>query len=66
MDQLLPVRSIQLIGRPFDESLASQVEAVDVEATLQPYIGQGFFSLDIHRYLQRVLQATRLGRIGIE
>ena len=49
-DQVLPIRSIQLQGdfRNLDQR--------EVEATLQDYIGQGFFSLDIHE-LQRALKA---------
>lgn len=49
MEQLLPVRSIQLQGE------FVHLAQDDVEATLQGYIGQGFFSLDILE-LQRVLQ----------
>jgi cell division protein FtsQ len=49
-DQILPIRSIQLQGN-FDN-----LDQRQVEATLQNYIGQGFFSLDIHG-LQQSLQA---------
>jgi cell division protein FtsQ len=49
MQQVLPVRSIQLHGS-FDH-----LDQREVEATLQGYIGQGFFSLDILQ-LQQSLQ----------
>ena len=49
-DQVLPIRSIQLTGT--FENLNQR----EVESTLQRYIGQGFFSLDIHQ-LQQTLKA---------
>lgn len=48
MDELLPIRTIQLSGT--FENLSQG----EIESALQQYIGQGFFSLDIHQ-LQRVL-----------
>ncbi len=48
MDELLPIRTIQLSGS--FENLNQR----EVEQTLQQYIGQGFFSLDIHQ-LQQIL-----------
>ncbi len=48
MDELLPIRTIQLSG-----SFANLNQG-EVEQTLQQYIGQGFFSLDIHQ-LQHIL-----------
>lgn len=49
-DQLLPIRSIQLQGN------FQNLDQREVEATLQDYIGQGFFSLDIHQ-MQQTLKA---------
>jgi cell division protein FtsQ len=48
-DQILPIRSIQLQGN------FQNLDQREVEATLQDYIGQGFFSLDIHQ-MQQVLK----------
>jgi cell division protein FtsQ len=49
MEQLLPVRSIQL------QASFDNLDQREVESTLQAYIGQGFFSLDILQ-LQQSLQ----------
>jgi len=49
-DQVLPIRSIQLMGT------FENLDQREVESTLQGYIGQGFFSLDIHQ-LQQTLKA---------
>ena len=49
-DQLLPIRTIQLSGT------FKNLDQTEVESTLQQYIGQGFFSLDIH-HLQETLHA---------
>lgn len=49
-DEILPIRSIQLQGS------FEHLDQREVEATLQDYIGQGFFSLDIHQ-LQQSLKA---------
>jgi len=49
MEQVLPVRSIQLQGS------FGHLDQREVESTLQAYIGQGFFSLDILQ-LQQSLQ----------
>jgi cell division protein FtsQ len=49
-EQLLPIRTIQLSGT--FENLDKQ----EVETTLQQYIGEGFFSLDIYQ-LQQTLYA---------
>ncbi|UCH41588.1 MAG: FtsQ-type POTRA domain-containing protein [Gammaproteobacteria bacterium] len=48
MDQVLPIRTIQLSGT------FEYLDQGEVEKTLQEYIGQGFFSFDIHQ-LQKVL-----------
>ncbi|MCP4981954.1 MAG: FtsQ-type POTRA domain-containing protein [Gammaproteobacteria bacterium] len=48
--QLLPIRTIQLSGN------FENLNQKEVESTLQQYIGQGFFSLDIH-HLQKSLRA---------
>ncbi len=48
MDELLPIRSIQLAGS------FEYLDQAEIEQALQPFIGQGFFSLDIHQ-MQRVL-----------
>jgi cell division protein FtsQ len=50
-EQLLPIRSIQLMGS------FKNLDQQEVESTLQSYIGQGFFSLDIHQ-LQQTLKAN--------
>ena len=50
-EQILPIRSIQLQG-----SFAN-LEQREVEAALEKYIGQGFFSLDIHE-LQQSIKAS--------
>ena len=50
MDELLPIRTIQLAGS------FENLDQREVEQALQPYIGQGFFSLDIHQ-LQEILHA---------
>jgi cell division protein FtsQ len=49
-DQMLPIRSIQLAGS------FENLDQREVESTLKVYIGQGFFSLDIHQ-LQQTLKA---------
>ncbi len=49
-EELLPIRTIQLLGT-FDN-----LDQKEVESTLQAYLGQGFFSLDIQE-LQQVLHA---------
>ena len=48
MDEMLPIRTIQLAGT------FQYLDQGEVEKALQIYIGQGFFSLDIHQ-LQRSL-----------
>ena len=48
MDELLPIRTIQLAGT------FENLDQGEVEQALQQYIGQGFFSLDIHQ-LQQIL-----------
>jgi len=50
MKQMLPIRSIQLQGS------FENLDKHEVEAALQGYLGQGFFSLDIHQ-LQQALKA---------
>jgi cell division protein FtsQ len=50
-DQVLPIRSIQLTGT------FENLDQREVETVLQDYIGQGFFSLDIHQ-LQQTLKAN--------
>ena len=49
-DQVLPIRSIQLTGT------FENLDQREVESALERYIGQGFFSLDIHQ-LQQTLKA---------
>ena len=49
-EQLLPIRTIQLSGT------FKNLDQQEVEATLQQYIGEGFFSLDIYQ-LQQTLYA---------
>ena len=49
-DEILPIRSIQLQGS------FKHLDQREIEATLEDYIGQGFFSLDIHQ-LQQSLKA---------
>jgi cell division protein FtsQ len=49
-NQILPIRSIQLHGS------FENLDQLEVEAALQGYIGEGFFSLDIHD-LQNALKA---------
>ena len=48
MEALLPIRTIQLAGS------FENLDQNEVESALKPYIGQGFFSLDIHE-LQQIL-----------
>ncbi len=50
MDDFLPIRAVQLSGS------FEYLDQGEVEKTLQAYIGQGFFSFDIHQ-LQRSLHA---------
>jgi cell division protein FtsQ len=50
-EQILPIRSIQLQGN------FANLEQGEVEAALEKYIGQGFFSLDIHQ-LQESIKAS--------
>ena len=50
MDQMLPIRSIQLAGS------FEYLDQGEVEKALQSYIGQGFFSLDIHQLQRRLHQ----------
>ena len=49
-EQMLPIRSIQLSGT------FENLDQREVESSLQLYLGQGFFSLDIHQ-LQQSLHA---------
>ena len=49
MEQVMPIRSIQLVGN------FENLDQREVESDLQSYIGQGFFSLDIHQ-LQQTLK----------
>jgi cell division protein FtsQ len=49
-NQILPIRNIQLQGS------FENLDQREVEAALQGYIGQGFFSLDIHQ-LQQALRS---------
>jgi cell division protein FtsQ len=49
-NQILPIRNIELQGS------FENLDQREVEATLQGYIGQGFFSLDIHQ-LQQALRS---------
>ena len=56
MEQLLPIRTIQLSGS------FEHLDQAEVETALQPYLGQGFFSLDIHQlqsWQERVMKANR-------
>ena len=50
LDAIMPIRTIQLAGS------FEHLDQAEVEAMLRPYIGQGFFSLDI-RSLQQNLHA---------
>ena len=50
-EQILPIRSVQLQGN------FANLEQREVEAALEKYIGQGFFSLDIHQ-LQESIKAS--------
>ena len=56
-EQILPIRSIQLLGN--FENLDQRA----VESDLQAYIGQGFFSLDIHK-LQQLLKDKDLEELA--
>ena len=46
MGEIMPIRSIQLVGN------FEYLDQREVESDLQGYIGQGFFSLDIHHLRQ--------------
>ncbi len=46
MEAILPIRTIQLAGS------VENLDQGEVEQALRPYIGQGFFSLDIHEMQQ--------------
>ena len=48
LQEVMPIRKIQLTGS------FEQLDQREVEATLQDYLGQGFFSLDIHQLQQRL------------
>jgi cell division protein FtsQ len=48
LEQILPIRTIQLSGT------FKNLDQQEVESTLQQYLGQGFFSFDIH-HLQQTL-----------
>ena len=50
MEPILPIRTIQLAGT------FEYLDQQDIEASLQTYLGQGFFSLNIHQ-LQQELNA---------
>lgn len=52
MSELLPIRTIQLSGT------FENLDQGEVEQTLQQYIGQGFFSLDIHQLQQLLHQKS--------
>ena len=49
LGEILPIRSIQLLGS------FENLDQSEVESELQAYLGEGFFSLDIHQ-LQRRLE----------
>ena len=49
LEEVMPVRSIQLMGT------FENLDQNEVEVALQAYVGQGFFSLDIHQ-LQRSIK----------
>ena len=48
MEPVLPVRGIQLAGT------FEHLDQAGVESTLQDYLGQGFFSLNIHELQERI------------
>lgn len=50
--QILPIRSIQLMGD------FKHLDRRELEGDLQMYIGQGFFSLDIHRLRQSLREKS--------
>lgn len=52
VDEMLPIRSIQL-GGSFEN-----LDQAEVEQALQQYLGQGFFSLDIHQLQQLLHQKS--------
>ncbi len=52
MDELLPIRTIQLSGT------FENLDQGEVEQALQRYIGEGFFSLDIHQLQQLLHQKS--------
>lgn len=51
-DEMLPIRAIQL-GGSFEN-----LDQAEVEQALQQYLGQGFFSLDIHQLQQLLHQKS--------
>ena len=48
MDTVMPIRAVELVGR------FEHLDRADIEAELRPFIGQGFFSLDIHDIRRRL------------
>ena len=48
MERVLPIRTIQLSGT------FKNLDQQEVESTLQKYLGEGFFSLDIHQLQQNL------------
>ena len=59
LEQPFPIRTIQLSGA------FKNLDQQSVEATLQPYLGQGFFSLDIHRIKQSLHDKSWLESVSV-
>ncbi len=59
MEALLPIRTIQLAGS------FENLDQGEVERTLRPYIGQGFFSLDIHEMQQQLRRKSWTDSVSV-
>ncbi len=58
-DQILPIRTIQLSGT------FEKLDQREIEATLRPYIGQGFFSLDIHQLREGLEENSWTDKVSV-
>ena len=59
MDQLFPIKTIQISGE--FEYIDQQV----LESSLQRYLGEGFFSLDIHQLRQQLYQQSWADSVSV-
>lgn len=59
MDQLFPIKTIQLSGN------FENIDQQQLESSLQQYLGEGFFSLDIHQLRQQLYQQSWADSVSV-